>query len=207
MAAAVQSLVDHQAFEGILRPEFVKKLISKPTKELGIRPAIESIVKEKMGELHNVDGCYAPVSLSPSLVAQLDPIVCRIEKKSGHLVAETQGLAQKLFNICRQEIEDCLTEAGKTRLSILDNPGDIVIIYMNELKAHMEDLVGERISISFKQLCVVVPSDDRYALIASVLVDSSSITTIRKNVGLLECHSEKYPSSYTFAAVGKRSGH
>ncbi len=171
-----------------------------------------SDVRKKSEQLDNYGGYYDitklsdnhlhDIALEGSLIYPLE-----IDPYSGHLVAKLpKELAQQLLEAYRSEIETHLTEQGSKNLGLPNNIGFVVVAYKDELtntpQNVLDSILKNKVTVSFKQPYIVpVRGDNRYSLVASILVEAPEISIIRKELGLGELYSPGRPLRYTFGAV------
>jgi hypothetical protein len=171
-----------------------------------------SDVRRQAEQIDNFGGYYNTVCLQADSVKNIVPegvinVAVEIDAYSGHLVAKLpEDFSSQLLTSYRSEIESHLTEEGKKSLNLPYNTGFVVIAYKDELakisQEQVDQLLSKRVDLSFnKPYAVPVRGDNRYALVASIIMDSKDITTIRESIGLKTLYSEGRPLRFTFAAV------
>lgn len=172
-----------------------------------------SEVRKLAEQLDNYGGYYQRTQLSAftaKTVISEGILRCplEIDSYSGHLVAKVPlDLSQQLLDAYRSEIETYITDEGKKNLKLPYNIGFVAIAYKDELsssKEKIESLLssGKQVELSFKVPYIIpVRGDNRYSLVASVLIESPTITTIRSEMKLAPLYSEGRPLRYTFGAV------
>ncbi len=89
------------------------------------------------------------------------------------------------------------------KVSIHPGLGHLVVEVQDDLKIKfVEALVGKNVEFSLKSPYLVpVRGDNRYAAVASILVESHGMQEIRAELGFAEPYSQGRPPRYTFAAV------
>jgi hypothetical protein len=171
-----------------------------------------SDVRKSAEQLDNYGGYYQRTLLSQSIVQTIVSkgiLNCRLEIDdfSGHLVARIpMDLSQQLLDAYRLEIQGYLTEEGRNHLNLPYNLGIVVVAYKDEFDSiptgMIKSLLGTQIGLSFKEPYIVpVRGDNRYSLVASILIESSDISRIRNEMKLTQLYSEGRPLRYTFGAV------
>lgn len=169
-------------------------------------------VRKQAEQFDNYGGYYDRTYLSLTALQELAPkgfLQCPlvVDPYSGHLIAKVDAdLSQKLLDAYRDEITPHLTETGKGELKLPFNLGLVTVAYKEELAKlspeKIDELLSMTVNLSFKETYVVpVRGDNRYALIAGVIMDSPEIIDIRLKLGLNELYSEGRPLRYTFGAV------
>lgn len=164
-------------------------------------------------ELDNFGGYYNRTLLQASTTSTVLPEgileAPLMINAAGHLIAKVEDqLSNQLLNAYRAEIESHLSNEGKSHLQLPDNIGFVVVAYKEELaKISSETLKNilattSSVKLSFKDPYVVpVRGDNRYSLVAAILVNSQDITDIRQKMSLAPLYSEGRPLRFTFGAV------
>lgn len=173
-----------------------------------------SDVRQTANSLDNFGGFYDRIDLNKERACEFLPqgilkSSLVIDPKQGHLMAQVDSsLSAKLLNAYRSEIESHLTEEGRSSLQLPENIGFVVVAYKDELGKLPSKALDEVLSKhSHVNLCfnspyiVPVRGDNRYALVASTLIDSPDMTKIRGEMGLKPLYSENRPLRFTFGAV------
>lgn len=170
-----------------------------------------SDARQTLEKIDNFGGYYDRTNLSNNPIQEFAPQGITsgmvIDPVTKHLIVKVSpDLSEKLLDAYRDEINMHLTDEGKKNLSIPDNIGFLVVAYADELASipqeTLNSLLNKEVSFTFKQPYIVpVRGDNRYALVASIIIDSPDITNIRNNLDLKELYSEGRPLRYTFGAV------
>lgn len=177
-----------------------------------------SEVRKQAEQLDNYGGYYNRTLLNADTAKKLIPegilkCLLEIDPHSGHLVARiTPNLSEQLLELYRSEIETYLADEGKNNLKLPYNLGIVTVAYKDELASISKEKVeailqpDRQISLLFKAPYVVpVRGDNRYTLVACILIESMDITNLRKELSLGELYSEGRPLRYTFGAVYNQS--
>lgn len=170
-----------------------------------------SDARQTLEKLDNFGGYYDRTNLSNNPIQEFAPQGITngvaIDPVTKHLIVKVSpDLSEKLLDAYRNEINDHLTDEGKKHLAIPDNIGFLVVAYADELASIPQEtlngILNKEVSFTFKTPYIApVRGDNRYALVASIIVDSPDIALIRNNLGLPELYSEGRPLRYTFGAV------
>ena len=169
--------------------------------------------RQILDKLDNFGGYYERQKLSAERIVDLRltnktfSYSLKIHPNSGHLVVDVpDDLSTKLLEIYRESIEEHLSESGIKNLAEPYNTGFIVVAYKNEIEnlspLKKDSALDQQAEISFKESYIVpVRGDNRYALIAAVIIESTQINNIRSELGLKELYYPERPLRLTYGAV------
>lgn len=171
-----------------------------------------SDVRRQAEQIDNFGGYYDRKELNPETIKNIFSkgrfdVGVEIDACSGHLVAKLpQDFSLQLLESYRSEVESYLTEEGKSQFTLPFNTGFVVIAYKDELSkmslSEKEALLNQQVDLNFnKPYIVPVRGDNRYALVASITIDSKKITELRESINLKPLYSEGRPLRFTFGAV------
>ncbi len=195
--------------------KFAEKVTRVANKLLRIKniDAINKLIwiRQEFRPINNFFAKYSLTKLNGDLISKIlhdNTLKCdvRIHKGSGHLIAVIKNdFLEKFLEVYRPEISQYLSDEGANCLQIPDEEYLVIIARKNELinSSSSEVFMHEEVELLFKEP-FFSPSrtDNRYAAMASIFIESQDINSIRKNIGLKPLSDNAY--RFIFGVVRNR---